>query len=454
MHAWGRVVMAGLALAGCAGPARTPGPAVDELLGRLHAEGHFQGAVVLARDGRIVYERAFGAADVAAGAPFTLDTPCDAASIAKTFTAAAIMLLATEGRLDLEAPVQRYVPAFPHAATRVRHLVTHAAGLPDYDWMDAAFGAGAYRTNGMQVEALRSRAATPSFPPGSRFAYDNVAYDVAALVVEAASGQSYEAFLRARFFAPLGMAAFVRPASLAAHPGTRARGYRTRGGERSLHDAFEGEGFHGAANVYLSARDLNRWAAAFAAARALPPEALRPGMEFARIDSGARTRLALLNWYASPDRKRAYYTGDHQGFYSFAYWDTASRVSVAFVSNGGLPQSLKPQLARALVEAAEGRSLPPVAFRQGEVVAGTELAGEWRVGASTVALDGDKGFSLEGVRYRMVQVAPGVHYVPGTDATLVVRREPDGLRFTWLSVFDGPMDARRTKPQDGVQARP
>ena len=409
-------------VAGCAGIARDPGIDANSLLAQLAADGHFQGAVVLGQAGRLTYEGAFGFADVERRIPFTPDTRSDGGSITKTFTAAAVLLLAHEGRIDLEAPVARYVAGYPHGATRVRHLIAHSAALPGYDWFDGLLGEGKPRTNADQLALVRERAKPPAFAPGTRFEYDNAAYDTAAMVIEAASGQGYEDFLRARFFGPLGIEAFVRPSRLADFPGERTRGYRRVAGVLQPYDAVEGEGFHGGGNLYVSARDLHRWATAWAAKRALPAPAHRRALEPARLDDGRTTGLSWSSWYCTHDGDQGYYRGDHNGFHVFAYWSTGG-ATAAFVSNGGIPNALKPRLARALVAIAEGRA--PEAARMPEISAG-EIAGRWRFPRQELVISGDHGLTVGGVEYRAFPAGRGVRYVPGLDATLHLEKAAAG----------------------------
>jgi CubicO group peptidase (beta-lactamase class C family) len=229
--------------------------AADSLLGNLHRRGLFGGAVVLARGGREVYARGFGAANAAAGVAFTPDTPVDGASVAKPFTAAAVHMLAREGKLRLDDPVRRHLPEYPHAATTVRHLLSHSAGLPGYAFFEPFIPKGTVLTTPRFLEVLRQRDVAPAFAPGTRFRYDNMGFDVAALLVERVTGETWEGFLRRRVFGPLGMdPAFLRPARLADWRGVRTMSYRRAGDSLVVHDVFDDEGFYGSANLYLSAR--------------------------------------------------------------------------------------------------------------------------------------------------------------------------------------------------------
>ena len=137
----------------CADP---PAASLERYFRRLHARGAFSGAVVVSEKGRVVYQGAFGLADRERGVPFTLATPVDGGSLAKTFTAAAVLALVAEGRLSLDDPARRHLPELPYDLT-VRQLVTHSSGLPDYDWFEPFFGADEIRTAARRLEILREK---------------------------------------------------------------------------------------------------------------------------------------------------------------------------------------------------------------------------------------------------------------------------------------------------------
>lgn len=333
-------VLAALCLAGCAG--LQDGAAlrsrVDALLAPRVAANEFSGAVVLMRDGRTVYARGFGLANREAGLAFTADTPSDGGSLAKTFTAAGLAWLAHEGRVEPDAPVVRVLPGYPHAATTLHQLVAHSNGLPPYyEFFDPHFPADAARTTAAMLEVVARVEPAPRFAPGTRFEYSNLGYDAAALVIERVSGRSYEAFVRERFFAPLGLSSsFARPARLADWPGVRTRGYRYRDGRWQDFDAFDGEAFLGASNLMFSAADLARWGDAHAAGRVLPAAVAAAARPPPLID-GRSSPIDGLSWVCSDDGRRCHYTGSVQAFHAFVHWDRERRETVAFVSNGALP---------------------------------------------------------------------------------------------------------------------
>ncbi len=161
--------------------------------------------IVVVKDGRVVLEEGIGWHDVEARVPFTPDTLFHLASNTKAYIGAAVQMLAEEGRLRLDDPVSRWVPAFAHekfAGMTVEHLVIHTSGLP----RGPIFLPGVKKESTLSDEAARFAANLDlESKPGETYRYSNVGYNVLGAVVEAASGQRLADFLRARLFEPLGM---------------------------------------------------------------------------------------------------------------------------------------------------------------------------------------------------------------------------------------------------------
>ncbi len=176
-----------------------------------------------------------------------------------------MLLLHGEGILDLDAPVQRYLPELPYPEITLRHLLSHSSGLPAYyDYFEPFIPAGQVRTTETLLGIIAERKPPLHFRPGSSFEYSSFAYDLAALAAARATGPTYGDLLQRRFFEPLGItSAFVRPARLSDFPGARTIGYRHIRGVREVNDVFDLEAFHGGSNIYISARDLHRWNSCF-----------------------------------------------------------------------------------------------------------------------------------------------------------------------------------------------
>jgi CubicO group peptidase (beta-lactamase class C family) len=442
-----------MALASPAAWSAEPARAIEAHLRRLHARGEFSGAMVVSEKGRVVYEGAFGMADRERGTPLTLTTPVDGASLTKTFTAAAVLTLVGEGRLRLDDPASRHLPELTYDLT-VRQLFTHTNGLPDYDWFEPLLGPEEVRTSTRWAELLRERRPALAMTPGQGFAYSNVGFDLAALVVERITGRSFEAFLRERFLAPLGMTgSFIRPARLSAFEGVRTRGYRRVGGRTELFDAFDLEGFYGGGNLYASARDLARWNEAWIHAPPLAPSMLEPGLRPVRLGEG-ESGLTLLNLYRSPDGTRFWYHGHHQGFHDTIWRDLARERSIVFVSNNAIGSDLQSGLVPDIVALLDGGT--PAAPPRWTPLAQKELpgvTGSWTVpGVGDIELaPRDGGLQVRhatGLRYALFRVDPAVFYAPGLEVWLGFDRDARGhvAGLVWRTLMGSARGTRAAPP--------
>jgi CubicO group peptidase (beta-lactamase class C family) len=160
------------------------------------------------KDGAIVYSRGYGMADLERGVPITPRTVFDIGSTSKQFSAAAIVLLAQDGKLTLDDDVRRWVPELPDYGTpiTIRQMLLHTSGLRDYIGLLTLAG---HRTDDVTdaEDALRiiARQKALNFAPGAEHLYSNSGYFLLSTVVERASGKTLQAFARERIFAPLGM---------------------------------------------------------------------------------------------------------------------------------------------------------------------------------------------------------------------------------------------------------
>ena len=159
--------------------------------------------------GTPVLARAYGMADLEHDVPNTPDTIFEAGSVSKQFTAAAVLLLARDGKLSLDDPVRKYIPELPDYGRplTIRHLLTHTSGLRD--WGNVASIGGWPRTSRVYTHAhvleIVSRQRALNFPPGEHYSYSNTGYNLAAMIVSRVSGMPFADFTRTRIFEPMGM---------------------------------------------------------------------------------------------------------------------------------------------------------------------------------------------------------------------------------------------------------
>lgn len=162
-------------------------------------------SVAVAVDGRIVWSEAFGYADRERAIPASPQTRFRVASVSKLFTAAAMARLHDAGRLDLDAPIQRYVPGFPDKgyAITARHLASHRSGIRNYRDDSEALEIRNYRRVTDSLERFKDDPL--AFPPDSDFLYSVYGYVLLSAVIEGAAGEDFLASVRRLVFEPLGM---------------------------------------------------------------------------------------------------------------------------------------------------------------------------------------------------------------------------------------------------------
>ena len=183
---------------------------MENLARALKEKDGFNGAWLYAENGEIVSKGVLGFRDPEDTLPITEDTIFQLASVSKTFTAAAVMLLVRQGLLSTEDEITKYFPEIPYPGVTVRHLLNHTSGIPDYfddaDWFIRIWKEeNRVPGNDEILRFLRETEAKPYFAPGEGLHYSNTGYNLLALLVERLSGVAYEEFLRRNVFESAGM---------------------------------------------------------------------------------------------------------------------------------------------------------------------------------------------------------------------------------------------------------
>lgn len=231
-------LLAALPTAGSGQDANALAPRIDKIFGQF-TRATPGCAVGLAKDGRTLYTQGYGSANLEYGVPLTDSTVLESGSVAKQFTASALVLLAQDGKLSLDDDIHKYLPEVPDFGGQritIRNLLTHTSGLRDQWGLLGieGLGPGTQVHSPMTTLDLVEHQKMLNFPPGSEYLYSNTGYALAGLIVQRVSGKSLDQFTHERLFEPLGMrhtewrADFTKvvPNRATAYSGSADRGFR------------------------------------------------------------------------------------------------------------------------------------------------------------------------------------------------------------------------------------
>jgi CubicO group peptidase (beta-lactamase class C family) len=257
-----RLLLTPLALLAVPAAAQTdPTARVDSIFAAWNNPQSAGCAVGLARNGRTVLSRAYGSANLEHDIPNTPETVFEAGSVSKQFTAAAIVLLARQGKLSLDDDVRRHIPEVPDYGTPItlRHLLNHTSGLRD--WGSVVQLAGWPRGTRIYTHAhaldVISRQKSLNFTPGAEYSYSNTGYNLLAMIVERVSGTSFAEFSKRELFQPLGMTKTEWRDDFTRTVKGRATAYVMEGG--AWHQQMPFENVHGNGGLLTTVGDLLRW---------------------------------------------------------------------------------------------------------------------------------------------------------------------------------------------------
>lgn len=307
-------------------------------------------SVAIVKDGRVVMERGWGT--TRHHEPATAGTVYQIASVTKQFTAAAILLLAEEGRIRLDEPVTRYVGGLSpvYEEVTIGALLNHTAGTPNFTEFMRRFREPLEPTR--LVGALASRPL--QFQPGSAFRYSNSGYYLLGLVIEQVTGQPYAGFLRDRFWAPLGMND-TRYCGAEDSPLPAGYGRNSRGDEVTT-APWHPSVLYAAGSVCSTVTDLAKWAVALGEGRVLRPESYRM-MTTPAPSPDAHLRMTY-GYGMMVDTTDAgpyfHHDGAIPGFRAQIAWYPQEHLAVVVLMNQGLaaPEPIERDLTRAVLGVA------------------------------------------------------------------------------------------------------
>lgn len=304
---------------------------IDKLMETLFERGQFNGAILVAKDGKILYRNALGKANFQTGADFTPGTPSNIGSVTKQITAMSIMILGERKKLSYDAPVSKYIPEFSHSShfskVTLRHLLTHTSGMPDYG--DLAIDDSGLDQKGLIAALLKKEDTLEE--PGVRYRYSNPGYALLAIVVERVSGKRFADFLEQEIFKPIGMTSTFVYDGAGKKTARAALGYDQFGeADDGAPTAIPGDG-----GLYSTVDDLFKWDQALYTDKLVRQSTLSEAFTPGKVQQ--ETTIYGFGWNVVEQggNKYLWHQGSQAGFRAFIERRLTERVTVIMLTNKG-----------------------------------------------------------------------------------------------------------------------
>ncbi len=270
------------------------GEQIDRIFAEIESARAPGGAVLIVKNGRVIFERGYGVADLRSFRKIDAHTNFRLASCTKQFTAMAIMLLVHDGKLHYEDRLTDIFPDFPEygKSITIRNLLNHTSGLLDYEDLMEKPSADTPAEKIPQIKdagvlELLKQQKTTKFPPGTKWDYSNSGYAILAMVVQEVSGKPFGDFLRDRIFAPLKMNDTVAYEKGKNNVSNRAYGHTHERGAWHEMDQSSTSAVLGDGGIYSSLDDLAKWDQALANFTLLCRAELEPAVTPVKVSNGS-----------------------------------------------------------------------------------------------------------------------------------------------------------------------
>jgi CubicO group peptidase (beta-lactamase class C family) len=346
---------------------------VDSIFANWDKPGSPGAAVLVVREGRILFEKGYGYANLDQDVRITPETVFDLASVSKQFAGLAIAMLVEQGRIQLTDDVRKYIPEL-HAFSdtiRILHLVHHTSGLRDWP---GTLGIAGWRMDDVisfdQILRFAYNQRALNFKPGDEYTYSNTGYNLLAKVVERVTGKSFRAWTEENIFAPLRMTSTHFHDDHQMLVPRRALGYGLSDGRfRALPNNLTALG---SSSLYSTARDLAKWVTNFDDAKVGGERAIQLMRSTHPLNSGAQNPYAFgLGHGTYRGLATLSHSGGWAGFSTFLLHVPQKKFGVIVLANTGMNTGMMAQTIAGIFLESELTDAATVA--QQSIASGAEV---------------------------------------------------------------------------------
>lgn len=314
--------------------------AFNEIFQDAYEHDEFNGVVLIARQGEIIYQQAFGIADIKTEESLTVSSIFNLASVSKQFIATCITILCEQKKLDYDDAVTEYLIELPYNNITIRHLLNHTSGLPDYEgFVDEYWDGDAktdFFTNKDLLKIYGEEKFELDFEPGKRYEYSNTGYVFLACIVERVSRMTFENFIQEHIFDALGMKNAFSCRKPNNPPKKIAQGFAI-----TEEDEYEDytynflDGLVGDGNVFCSAPDLAAYAQALVSGKLVSSKTLKEAFSPAVLANGKKTTYGF-GWEIEGEGFISH-EGSWEGYNTYLGIDTEEGYVFVVLDNGDHP---------------------------------------------------------------------------------------------------------------------
>ena len=299
---------------------------LDKLITQAHANGIFNGSVLVAENGKVIYRKAFGYANKEIKQLLKPEFCFDLASVSKQFTAMGIMILKERNKLSYDDKITKYFPEFPAYGKdiTVRNLLNNTSGMPKYE----PFTTKDNSTNVDILKIIEERVALDA-NIGEQYVYNNAGWVMLALIIEKVSNISLAEFLKENIFKPLKMNNTLVGDTQKIDLKNRALGYSVIGEI----DDFE-VGHTGSGNMFSNVDDLFLWDQALYTEKLVSKKTLEEAFTPVVLNNGTLSNYGF-GWFLTPEKKSINHSGSSFGYRTFIMRDLDKKNTYIWLTNAG-----------------------------------------------------------------------------------------------------------------------
>lgn len=321
---------------------------LDSVLTALSEQHQFNGTALYAENGKVLYKKAFGAADIRTGAALQTNSAFNLASMSKQFITMCIMDLQEEHKLAFDDDMQKYIPELPYKNITIRNLMTHTSGIPEYfEYFQNNRTPLDTLTNEKMIKLYAALKSPLDFATGTKWNYSNTNYVLLSAIIQRITKMPIEQFIHNKIALPLGLHETYMFNVFLPAPQNHVYGFEEVNGKQKLNDLNYFDGVTGDGNMYSSVEDLYKWEQALYTGKLVKQSTLQQAFTPVHLNNDSTAPYGF-GWFIKKENELYWHTGGWAGFINVIYRDVKNKCTLIVLSNGSNGTGV--QLSRKIFE--------------------------------------------------------------------------------------------------------